>query len=143
MATWLKDIRAAGWAIPDWVDAQFSLIFPAEEMQETERANLREWLATSTNLQKIAIAAQRLAAVEPSTCRDLIRSRVDHVADSLALRVLALGLLSAGDDRRAIQAILDRDQRNSILVQVLEERHWRPFDAATGFDSDPEIGPDN
>jgi hypothetical protein len=90
LGQWIQQLRTAGWTTLDWVDARYSLIFPHEKANAAEVENLRSWLHSASNLQKIAVAAQRLSAIDAASCRDIIRSRVDHINDSLTQRVLVL-----------------------------------------------------
>jgi hypothetical protein len=77
----------------------------------------------------------------PSSCRDIIRARVDHVRSPLLLRTMALSLLGANDDRGAFRAILRRDPRNLVLLAALDDQGWAPPAVSQDFD-DEESEPD-
>jgi hypothetical protein len=141
LSDWVVEFSREGWADLDRVGAQLSLIFPASSVDEKQLDILRGWLTASHNIQKVAIATQRLAALRPSSCRDVIRRRADRTTDPLLLRIFAIGLLSSGDDSRVARAILQRDRRNSVLLAALEDSNWRAPQVDSDFDPDRAANP--
>ena len=134
LGEWFSNYQASAWGRSDWVSSQFALAFPAANLPPDARAVLRQWLETSVSLQQVAIAAQRLCVVSPLLGRSIIRGRVDRTADPLILRVFGLGLQLAGDTRSAVEAVLRRDPRMSLLVKRLEGNGWQVPPVAKDFD---------
>lgn len=87
-----------------------------------------------SRVKKIALAGQRLAQVDPTACRDIVRDRLDSTANPFLLRLFALTLLESGDDRRLVKGALDRDPRNAPTRQVLEQSDWSARTVARDFD---------
>jgi hypothetical protein len=106
---WFYGYQASLWGRLDWVSSQFALAFPSAHLPATVMWVLRQWLEGSVSLQQVAIAVQRICTVSPVLGRNLIRGRVDRTADPLLLRVLALGLLMAGDNEGTVRTVLARD----------------------------------
>ncbi len=125
LSDWFVEFSGRGWASLDWVTAQLALTFPSDHVSSEIASILKEWLQNSSNAQKIAISAQRLAKISPTECRDIIRSRIDTVSDPVLLRILALGLLSARDSRHTVRDVLARDRRNILMLKMLEDQSWR------------------
>ncbi|MDL5159279.1 RNA-directed DNA polymerase [Actinomycetospora termitidis] len=143
---WAESFLTSEWATLDWVASQVVLSLPVKYLGQFQRDLLRSWLESSENVQKVAIAGQRLGAYEPASCRDRIRRRVDRLNDPLLLRALAMALLGAGDDRDSVRAVLLRDARNALTIKYLESRNWQPPDALAhiqGYEDyeDDDAGP--
>ncbi|MEU5913703.1 RNA-directed DNA polymerase [Micromonospora sp. NPDC047527] len=118
----------------NWVIAQLALSVPAGKMGPRMTDMMRDWLAESDDVQKVAISAQRLAAERPVDCRDIIRNKIDRTSDPVLLRILALGLVAAKDERRLIRSVLERDVRNSLVLSMLDDTNWKAPDVAKDFD---------
>jgi hypothetical protein len=136
LEAWLLDFASRPWGRVDWVTAQLALSFPATKQRQGTLDLMRRWLQTSDNVQKVAVAAQRLALRHPIDCRDIIRSRIDRISDPVLLRVLGLGLLMAGDDRRLVRDVIDRDPRNCLVRAMLEAMDWNCPAVTPDFDQD-------
>lgn len=134
LADWFVGYQASSWGRLEWVASQYALVFPADDMPPPAFAVLRDWLSTSTSLQQLAIATQRLCSTQPALGRSLIRARVDRTADPLLMRVFALGLLLAGETQPDVEAILRRDARNSLLLRLLNETKWATPVVSADFD---------
>ena len=131
---WFYQYQAYGWGRLDWVSAQFALAFPATHLPPPVMRVLQRWLESSASLQQVAIAVQRICTVNPALGRNLIRARVDRIVDPLLLRVLALGLLMAGDNEGIVRGVLARDPHNHLLLRYLEATRWQPPTVAKDFD---------
>lgn len=134
LGEWFERYQETPWGKLDWVASQYALAFPADQLPRQVRAVLRHWLETSADLQKIAVATQRLASSEPTLARALMRARLDRTADPLLLRVFGLGLLMSGDSRASVESILARDPRNRLLQRYLAETAWRTPSVVRDFD---------
>ena len=133
---WFTDYCRREWSKVAWATGQFALMFPTDRTDRNQTDVWSAWLDSSDQVQMVAIAGQRLAATDPSRCRDVIYSRIDKVTDPLLLRVLAIALLAAGGDRRTVQSVLDRDRRNVLVRLALEDRNWSPPTVVADFDGD-------
>lgn len=140
LSVWFREFEGTAWSQLDWVSAQVALAFPTSQLQEPVLEVLRDWLETSNNLQKIAIAAQRIAALRPTLCRSTIRARVDRTGDPLVLRLFALGLLSAGENWAAVEEVLKRDERNMLLLRWLRKNQWKSPTVVKDFDTQELAG---
>ncbi|WP_020521659.1 RNA-directed DNA polymerase [Catelliglobosispora koreensis] len=125
LADWFGEYSASPWCSLDWVAAQYALIFPTNRITGPVEEVLTNWLAESSDAQKVAIAAQRLGASRPGDCRDILRARVDRVADPVLLRIMGISLLEAGADRTTVRAILKRDRRNAVVLAMFEDTSWK------------------
>ncbi|MEV1109379.1 RNA-directed DNA polymerase [Micromonospora sp. NPDC049751] len=128
------DFAQRRWGKVNWVAAQLALSVPAGKMGASMVEMMKLWLAEGDDVQKVAIAVQRLAAERPVDCRDIIRSKIDRTTDPVLLRVLALGLVAAKDERRLVRSVLDRDHRNSLVLSMLEDTNWKIPEVAKDFD---------
>ena len=133
-----EEFLPSDWATVDWVGAQMSLAVPREAVSESYCAILRSWLSASTDPQKIAVAAVRLASLDNAACRDLLRARFSSTDNPVLLRLFALSLLEAGDGRSDVLPIVRRAPQNKLLELALTARNWSPPSIAKDFDpSDP------
>lgn len=129
---WFTDYVESSWGRQNWATSQFALAFD-ENTSHQIREVLEGWLQSSGDLQQVAIAAERMSAMDPTYARDVMRSRADRTSDPLLLRVFALGLLQAKADRGTVVAVLNRDKRNSLLAGYLDSRGWEPPPVAGDF----------
>lgn len=134
LSSWFTKVHTSGWPHLDWVDAQFALAVPSEDVDDDMRRVLEQWLSASANLQKVAVAVQRLAASHPVKYRALVAARLDSVHDPLLVRLLALGLLAAGQSRSEVKAALQRHPNNALTVRYLEQKNWKLPDVPEDFD---------
>lgn len=141
-ADWFIAYVASTYGRQNWVTSQFALAFD-ENNSPRIREVLVRWLDSSADLQQVAIAAERMSAMDPSYARYVMTARADGTSDPLLLRIFALGLLRAKADRATVSAILGRDKRNALLARYLEERSWKPPPVSVDFgrsDDDPGEG---
>ncbi|WP_326545186.1 RNA-directed DNA polymerase [Mycolicibacterium sp. ND9-15] len=129
---WFTEYVASTWGRQNWVTSQFALAFD-DNTSPRVREVLARWLDSSTDLQQVAIAAERMSAMDQSYARYVMRSRADGTSDPLLLRVFALGLLRTKADRGTVAAVLERDKRNGLLAHYLETRNWEPPPVAGDF----------
>jgi hypothetical protein len=137
---WFHSYVASAWGRQPWVASQFALAFD-ENVSNRITGVLAGWLESSSDLQQVAIAVERMSAIDPTSARDVVRARADRTSDPLLLRIFALGLLRAKADRGSITAVLDRDPRNGLLKQYLQTVNWEPPPVVADFSgSDTESG---
>ena len=130
----LLEFLESPWAKLDWVAAQLALSIAHNDMTPPYLELLRGWLEESDDPQKVAIAGQRLAKVDPTACRDIVRGRLDATSNPFLIRLMALTLLESGDDRRLVKNALARDPRTSLTAEALERTNWTAKLVATDFD---------
>lgn len=131
---WLVEFLESPWASLDWVSAQLALSIPRSDMSVDYVRLMQQWLEESNDPQKLATAGQRLAGADPTACRDIVRGRLDSTTNPLILRLFAMTLLESGDDRRLVQGALNRDPRNGLTRQALDQSGWRAKAVASDFD---------
>ncbi len=144
LAEWFTELQLSGWPHVEWVQAQHALAVPSEDVDEAMRAILESWLSESSNLQKVAVAVQRIAAAHPVRYRALVAARMDSVHDPLLTRLLALGLLMAAQPKDGVRQALRRHPSNALTLKYLEARDWRLPNVPDDFDPihDNEDGAD-
>lgn len=147
LSGWFTRVHVSGWPHLDWVEAQFALAVPSEDVADEMRAVLESWLTSSANLQKVAVAVQRIATSQPVTYRAIVAARLDSVHDPLLVRLLALGLLVAGHSRSNVRAALQRHPNNALTLKYLEDKSWKLPEVSDDFDpvheDDDESGEDD
>lgn len=134
LAKWFTELQQSGWPHVEWVQAQHALAVPSEQVDEGMQSILESWLSDSSNLQKVAVAVQRIAATHPVRYRALVAARIDSVHDPLLTRLLALGLLMAAQARDDVRQALRRHPSNALTLKYLEEKEWRLPDVPDDFD---------
>ena len=134
MSAWFALFEASPWSTLDWVSSQIALAFPSADLRPAVVSVLRDWLTSSNSLQKVSIATERLALSDPTLCRSLVRSRVDHTDDPQLVRVFALGLLTAGETDAVARSVLSRGSHNRLLIRWLDRGGWRIPPVASDFD---------
>ena len=137
---WFTDLQQSGWPHLEWVQAQHALAVPSEQVDGGMQTVLEGWLSESSNLQKVAVAVQRIAAAHPVRYRALVTARIDSVHDPLLARLLALGLLMAAQPRDDVRQALRRHPNNALTLKYLEERGWRLPDVSEDFDPNQDEG---
>ncbi|WP_181439599.1 RNA-directed DNA polymerase [Curtobacterium sp. MCBD17_032] len=123
--TWFVDEHTSNWPHTDWVAAQHATAIAADAMSENSVALLRSWLSDSQNAQKLAVAVQRLASIEPQATRRALRSRIDGVYDPIQVRLLTLGLLASGAPISAVTEHLNRTPSLKLLTRYLVNHKWK------------------
>lgn len=137
---WFIEYVDSAWGRQNWVTSQFALAFDDNTSHRVKEVLMR-WLDSSTDLQQVAIAAERMSAMDPSYARYVMTSRADGTSDPLLLRIFALGLLRAKADRTTVASVLERDKRNALLAHYLETRNWDPPPVSGDFGgSDDDLG---
>ena len=121
---WFTKYVSSTYGRQNWVTSQFALAFDDDTSPRIKDVLVR-WLESSTDLQQVAIAAERIGAMDPSSARYAMASRADGTSDPLLLRIFALGLLRAKADRATVAAILERDKRNALLTHYLEPEFYQ------------------
>ncbi|WIE68475.1 RNA-directed DNA polymerase [Curtobacterium sp. MCLR17_054] len=122
---WFVGEHTSDWPHTDWVAAQHATAIAAEAMSDDAGRVLRSWLALSQNAQKLAVAVQRLASIEPQPTRRTIRGRIDSAHDPILIRLLVLGLLASGAPASAVTGHLNRTSSLKLLHRYLDSHNWK------------------
>ncbi|MFB6831400.1 reverse transcriptase domain-containing protein [Streptomyces hydrogenans] len=131
---WYSSYRATEWAAVNWSSAQFALAIPSSSKNSSYRSVLADWLEYGTDLHQVSVAAQRLALVDPSATKDIIRRRLDDEARPLFQRIYSLALLSARDERMLISRAIRQDASNVITWKWLEDGNYSPPKVSDDYD---------
>ncbi|VXA92895.1 conserved hypothetical protein [Frigoribacterium sp. 9N] len=121
---WFVREHTSGWAHVDWVAAQHATAISAETLSPEAMGLLRGWLSSTTNVQKLAVAVQRLGAAEPQPTRMALLRRIDSCHDPLLVRLMVFGLLATGEGERTARRNLDRFPHLRIVTKYFEQRGW-------------------
>lgn len=130
---WFETEHASDWPHTDWVSAQHAISIADTVIDGRTEGILRGWLETTNNAQKLAVAAQRLARIDPASLQRIAVNRVDSCPDPILLRILVLSLLTVGYDVVDLESILERDTHNALLLKYLRSRNWRKVPVADDF----------
>ncbi|MBF4606541.1 hypothetical protein [Curtobacterium sp. VKM Ac-1393] len=122
---WFVGEHTSDWPHTDWVAAQHATAIAADAMSNDAVRVLRSWLAHSQNAQKLAVAVQRLASIEPQPTRRTIRGRIDSAHDPILIRLLVLGLLASGAPASAVTGHLNRTSSLKLLHRYLDSHNWK------------------
>jgi hypothetical protein len=131
---WYQEYRLTDWASIPWASAQFALAVPGVKGVGTYKAVLLDWLEKSTDIHEISVAAQRLAAIDPTATKDIIRTRLDNEARPLFQRIYALALLNARDDRSLVTRTINSDPRNAVTRTYLASVNFAAPKVAHDYD---------
>lgn len=134
LEAWFTNFEKSNWGRLDWVTAQHALAFAADDMPDSVLSVLKQWLSTSSNVQKVAVSIQRLSIVDPNYVRSSVSARVDQVADPQLLRLFALGMVAANAERNTVESILNRDRRNQLTQKFLDDSKWKLPSTPIDFD---------
>ncbi|KAA6217441.1 reverse transcriptase domain-containing protein [Streptomyces filamentosus] len=121
---WYGSYRATEWATVNWSSAQFALAVPSSCESPVYRAVLADWLEYGTDIHQISVAAQRLARIDPSATKDIIRRRLDDEARPIFQRIYSLALLNARDERSLISRTIRQDGSNVLTRKWLEDSNY-------------------
>ncbi|GAA4266182.1 RNA-directed DNA polymerase [Frondihabitans peucedani] len=142
---WFVGEHTSDWPHTDWVAAQHATAIAAEVMSNDAVKVLRSWLEVSQNAQKLAVAVQRLASVEPQPTRGTLTHRIDSAHDPILIRLMVLGLLASGAPVSAVSGHLDRTPSLKLLHRYLDNHNWKlptvPDDFAGTEGTQPERTP--
>ncbi|NKI40227.1 RNA-directed DNA polymerase [Streptomyces physcomitrii] len=130
---WLSSFHEAPWSAIPWASAQFALAVPGVKNREFIHL-MQDWLENSTDIHQISVAAQRLSRLDPSACKDIIRTRTDSEARPIFQRIYGLALLSARDDKQLVRRLLGEDARNVLSAQYLEATKYAIPKVAEDYD---------
>lgn len=122
---WFEQEHASDWPHTEWVAAQHAIAIADGIADNRTQRILGDWVRTTDNAQKLAVATQRMANFDPIGLRRSVLKRVDSCADPMLLRIFVLALLSVGYDSTNLDAILSRDPHNALLLKFLRDRNWK------------------
>lgn len=131
---WLEDFFSQQWSRVHWVRAQLALSIPTENAGQRLLNIMENWLEQDTEVQLLAVAAQRLAERKPDVCRSIVSARAGSVADPLLQRILALAVLTTGRNRSLAQTLVRQDGSNSILGSALDDENWSAPPVSSDFE---------
>lgn len=137
LAKWFADGQDTSWPHLDWVSAQHALAVSSEDVDERVAAVLESWLREARNIQKVAVAVQRLAVRSPAKYRVVVSDRIDGVHDPLIIRLFALGMHMAGAPVADTRAALQRFPNNQLTLRYLDANDWKLPAVANDFDRAP------
>ncbi|WP_458112126.1 RNA-directed DNA polymerase [Arthrobacter sp. R1-13] len=134
LESWFPKFEKSNWGKLDWVTAQYALAFAADDLPDAVLKVLRQWLSETSNVQKVAVAIQRLSLADPNYVRSTVSARADQIADPQLLRLFALGMVAANADRNTVESILNRDRRNQLTLKYLDDNRWKLPGTPIDFD---------
>ncbi|MCP9001715.1 RNA-directed DNA polymerase [Pseudarthrobacter sp. RMG13] len=141
LESWFPKFERSNWGKLDWVTAQHALAFAADDLPQAVLVVLRQWLSQSSNVQKVAVAIQRLSIADANFVRSTVSARVDQVSDPQLLRLFALGMVAANADRTTVESILNRDRRNQLTHKFLDDHKWKLPATPIDFDHVQKVPP--
>ena len=133
---WLLDFLGQPWARIPWVKAQLMLTVPTEHLRKPLLQDMEGWLENSTDVQLLAVAAQRLAVRSPKSFRSIVSTRADSIGDPLLQRVLCLAVLNSGQNRALARRLAKAHDANVLLRVSLEDENWSAPPVARDFDNE-------
>ncbi|WP_281377150.1 RNA-directed DNA polymerase [Streptomyces harbinensis] len=131
---WYSDYRLTDWAAIHWSSAQFALSLPSSSGLETYKEVMAEWLEKGSDLHQVSVAAQRLAKIDPTSTKDIIRRRLDDEARPTFQRIYALALLNARDERSLISRTIKQDASNVVTRRWLEATNYTAPRVSADYD---------
>jgi hypothetical protein len=131
---WYGKYRQTEWASINWSSAQFALAVPSMKGLRTYREIMLDWLENGRDLHQISVAAQRLAQMDPTATKDIVRRRLDDEARPTFQRVYALALLNARDERSLIARTIKQDASNVVTRNWLEVNNFSPPKVSSDYD---------
>ncbi len=85
------------------------------------------------SLALVGLASQRLAAWKPDLARDAIREAAKSIENPASRRALALGALSAGEERAVVRKMLGEFEETQVTLRMLEATNFKRPRVATDF----------
>lgn len=134
---WYLDYVDSPWSRISWSVAQIGTMFPTRKQPSAKvRERFAHVLESRADFSMLGLTAQRLAAWAPRLARDLLRELVRVADHPQERRVIALACTAAGEEKKFIRAVLGEYEENHITLEMLEERRFRPIEAAPDFGAD-------
>lgn len=121
---WFASEHDGKWPYAEWVAAQHAIAIAGDRMSVSSLQVLKAWVDDTNNVQKLAVAVQRLTDADPRRAREVLMRRIDKTHDPLLLRLLVFGLLSAGAEVALVRPHVERSPHLSLLKKYLEDRKW-------------------
>lgn len=109
-----------------WTVGQLGTMFPTDAAVADDVQQLFAEVLASTNapLPLLSVAAQRLAAWNPTNARVLIREAEKDESHPLSRRTLALAALHAGEVKSVVRQILQQHEENALILAMLEDTNF-------------------
>lgn len=109
-----------------WTVAQLGTMFPTKGEVGAGVADFFHGVlsAAGAPLPLLSVAAQRLAAWDPSEAKTLIRVLAQDESRALAMRSLALAALHAGATQNIVRRMLQQNEENELVLAMLEDTNF-------------------
>jgi hypothetical protein len=91
------------------------------------------FIEQASDISRLALAAQRLAAWNRDDARALFRSIGDRLAHPAERRIIALAALNAGEEHGWVRRLVGEHRENAPVAAFLEERHYAPVPFVADF----------
>lgn len=121
---WFASEHDGRWPYAEWVAAQHAIAIAGDKMTPAALRVLSAWIDDTDNVQKLAVAVQRMTDADPRRAREGLMRRIDRTHDPLLLRLLIFGLLAAGTEAALVRPHVERSPHLSLLRKYLEARKW-------------------
>jgi hypothetical protein len=125
---WFLDYARSDWAAFQWSVGQYARMFTSHRpAQKVTRQFFSEVVADAqSSLPLLAVAANRLAAWDPTEARAVIREAISSTSHPQPRRVLALAALQAGESRATIRKWLRQEDENDLTLRLLSHYNFAP-----------------
>jgi hypothetical protein len=119
-----------------WTVAQLGTMFPTGGEVGPDIVDFFKGILESTGvpLPLLSVAAQRVAAWDPSEAKTLIRALAQDESRALAMRSLALAALHAGATRNNVRRMLQQNEENELVLAMLEDTNFAKKAVPVGSD---------
>lgn len=125
---WFLDYARSDWASFQWSVGQYARMFPSRRRaQKVIRDFFSEVVADPhSSLPLLAVAANRLAAWDPSEARAVIHAAIASMSHPQSKRVLALAALQAKEPRATVRKWLRQEDKNDVTLRMLLHYNFVP-----------------
>jgi hypothetical protein len=132
---WFLEYARSDWASFQWSVGQYARMFPSRRRaQKVTRDFFSEIVADPhSSLPLLAVAANRLAAWDPSEARAVIHAAIAGASHPQPKRVLALAALQAKEPRAAVRKWLRQDDENDLTLRMLLYHNFAPLKVSADF----------
>lgn len=135
LSEWCCRTLSSKWPLPPWAAAQYAIAVPSGELNRPLIDILFHWLDRCNNIQQVAVATDRLSRLHPTFFKPRAKMLSDNSPNPQYSRILALGLLNAGESRKNVSRVLSLSDSNEITRLFLEWSKWKPLATQEDFDA--------
>lgn len=133
MCPWYCDYSKSPWGDVRWSVAQMGTMFPSVVPAKKATQNklkpvkklFADLLTKPGPMPLLALAAQRLAAWDPSEARPILRDAAEAADHPLNRRVFALAGVMAGEERAVTRRVLSEFEENAVTRDMLAAESYR------------------